>query len=566
MPCRDIAHRCQLRHRDAASERRAIIRAVRGLDTAHFDWEVVLSTKPQDDKTSTMERDTLVKSQEITLDPKAATTHESVQETNVIPFVDIAFHPDLRRVGDCFRLPREADAANSTIGRHAPEFHGEVNAAPINDPCISRNQCQVRYREDLHEFQIEKSIDARRPIEAFNKHGVFVGEITQSPRILPPGSYIAIGDRILLRLSLRMPSPTTLGMIGISDGIAIVRRMVESVADMPGSVLVTGETGVGKELVAQAIHQKSNRAAKPFKAISCPELPETLVEAELFGHVRNAFTGAREMRLGLLRAAEDGTAFLDEVAELSLLVQAKLLRTLQEQMVRPVGSESGVQIAARFLFATHRDLADMVAKGQFRNDLYRRIEAPHVHVPPLRERSEDIPILFARFLCEHPRSVAVGLVKDVSRDSPPVPMHHVQNLLARPWPGNVRSVQRHVAQLVFQTALHGRFSAPSEEPVTPPVSLAPPAELPDEAMARRIRETLESNDYNHKRTAIALGIARSTLIRWMATFGLRSGASLEVDEIRAALASTISIREAARLLGVSERALRLRITELRMMQ
>lgn len=222
-------------------------------------------------------------------------------------------------------------------------------------------------------------------------------------------------------------------LLGVSSVIENVRNTVAIVAPSELSILITGETGVGKEIVARMIHRQSLRREGPLIYVNCAALPESIVESELFGHVRGAFTGAISERMGKFQLAKGGTIFLDEVGELSLAVQAKLLRVLQEGEVQRVGSDSLIKVDVRVVAATNRDLGKEVSEGKFRADLFHRLNVFPLHVPPLRERREDIPILVSYY----------GDVFQRRFNSPPLRLNkEAQDLLIEyPWPGNVRELK-----------------------------------------------------------------------------------------------------------------------------
>jgi two-component system response regulator PilR (NtrC family) len=221
-------------------------------------------------------------------------------------------------------------------------------------------------------------------------------------------------------------------LIGKSPAMERLRHLIERLADSPSSVLVTGESGTGKELVARALHRRSGRRDAPFLVVNCGALPEPLMESELFGHEKGAFTGATRSQEGLFRAAHGGTLFLDEVGELPLALQVKLLRVLQEKKVRPVGGAREVEVDVRVVAATNVDVEAAVAEGSFRQDLFYRLDVLRLRIPPLRERREDIPVLAAYFLRKH--GLATGKPLELRPSA-------LRFLLDHAFPGNVRELE-----------------------------------------------------------------------------------------------------------------------------
>ncbi len=222
-------------------------------------------------------------------------------------------------------------------------------------------------------------------------------------------------------------------IIGSSLAMQRVYQLVRSVTNLNAAVLVTGESGTGKELIARAIHNLGSRASKPFVAVSCGAIPETLIEAELFGHEKGAFTGTVGAREGYFEQAADGTLFLDEIGDLSLFTQVKLLRVLQQMEFSRLGSSKLIPLRARLIFATHQDLAKLVAEGKFRQDLYYRINVMRIESPPLRERPEDIPLI-ARHFMRHYAGVFQKPMEDIEREA-------LEALQSNSWPGNVRELE-----------------------------------------------------------------------------------------------------------------------------
>ena len=291
--------------------------------------------------------------------------------------------------------------------------------------------------------------------------------------------------------------------------------LLTKIALSDASVLITGESGTGKELVARALHAHGPLAAGPFVAVNCAAMPEALLESELFGHARGAFTDAKTAKAGLFQRATGGTLFLDEIGELPLGLQPKLLRALQERTVRPVGSTAELPFDARLVCATNRDLERMLAEHRFREDLYFRLDVLHVEVPPLRARGGDIMILAQRFL----ERVAARLDKPIRGFSPDA----AEKLLAYAWPGNVRELQNTIERSVtlasFEPRHDGRSSREKSTrrrlPATAGTSDDAPAVLVtlEELESRYVRRVLAAVTGNKSAAARILGVERKTLYR-----------------------------------------------------
>jgi len=231
------------------------------------------------------------------------------------------------------------------------------------------------------------------------------------------------------------------GVVGQDPAIQEVIRMVRKVAPSNSTVLIQGDSGTGKELVARAIHRNSPRAERPFVAINCSAIPDTLIENELFGHERGAFTGATERKIGLFESANGSTLFLDEIADLPQGLQAKILRVLQEKEIRRVGGNESFRVDVRLVTATNKNLAEEVAEGRFREDLYYRVNVVTITVPPLRERQGDIPLLANHALAKFGH-LAEGRVKEISREA-------MEILLDYSWPGNVRQLESAIERAIL---------------------------------------------------------------------------------------------------------------------
>jgi two-component system response regulator HydG len=301
-------------------------------------------------------------------------------------------------------------------------------------------------------------------------------------------------------------------LVGKSPIMNQVYQLVERVAAVSSPALILGETGTGKELVARAIHSRSPRAAQPFIAVNCAALPEALLESELFGHARGAFTGATQIRRGLFLEADGGTLLLDEIGDMPLGLQAKLLRILESGEIRSVGSDSTRRIDVRVLAATHRVLEHLVEDGRFRGDLYFRLKVIPVRLPPLRDRREDIPLLVEHFVALSRKRIANARVESLSAKA-------VGALMEYSWPGNVREVE-HVIENLMVTA-NGPIIEEAE--VRACLGSQAPAHPVDRAkkdlMSLRELEqlyiawVLERTEGNKTRAAEILGIDPSTLYR-----------------------------------------------------
>jgi two-component system response regulator HydG len=308
-------------------------------------------------------------------------------------------------------------------------------------------------------------------------------------------------------------------LIGESAAMKKMCDIIARVADTEATVLVSGESGTGKELVARALHARSSRASAPFVAINCAAMPESLLESELFGHVKGAFTDARAARPGLFARATGGTLFLDEIAEMPMGMQAKLLRALQERTVRPVGGDNEVAFDARLITATNRDLEEEVRERRFREDLFYRINVVHVAVPALRERENDVLLLAQAFL---QRSQAKGGGRVVGLKSPAL-----ERLSAYPWPGNVRELQNCIERAVALSQFDhiGLEDLPERISQFKPTRIAidginPSAVLPiDEVERRYICQVLEALGGNKASAARLLGMDRRTLYRKLERWG-----------------------------------------------
>jgi DNA-binding NtrC family response regulator len=308
------------------------------------------------------------------------------------------------------------------------------------------------------------------------------------------------------------------GLVGRSRAMRNLFQLLETVASTSSTVLITGETGTGKELAARAIHHNSSRRASRFVALNCSAIPETLLEAELFGHVRGAFTGAVGSRQGRLEQAHKGTLFLDEVATMSPALQAKLLRVLQEREFERVGDSHTVKIDVRIIAATHSDLSKMVAEASFREDLYYRLNVIPVQLPPLRERREDVPLLVQHFLQKLGTEQSPPRTVTMSQEA-------MRRLMAYAWPGNVRQLENVVERALAFSQGRPQIEVTdlgAEVQAMPSTADGSDAWFPDEGIDLErymegveltlIKRSLERTSGNKVRAARLLNLKRTTLI------------------------------------------------------
>jgi two-component system, NtrC family, response regulator AtoC len=332
-----------------------------------------------------------------------------------------------------------------------------------------------------------------------------------------------------------MPFAVDQALIGEHPAIVKLRALIERVASAEVTVLITGESGTGKEVVAQAIHMLSSRNDQPFVPVNCAAIPHDLLESEMFGHERGAFTGAAGSRHGLLTTANRGTIFLDEIGEMPRGLQAKLLRVLEDGVVRPVGADRATRVDVRVIAASNVDLADAVARGAFREDLFYRLQVVPIVIAPLRERRSDIPLLAGHFL-DRIRDRTPGREIAISREA-------MVALWSYDWPGNVRELENMVERLVIlcetpiiDTSMLPENLVAGTRPATPPVSV----KLSDggvnlnnlvrELEGRLINDALKQTGGNKQAAARMLGLKRTTFSAKLRRCGVIAPASLDDSE------------------------------------
>ncbi len=326
-------------------------------------------------------------------------------------------------------------------------------------------------------------------------------------------------DKLHLKRSSRTKPSTSIstpyGLMGKSDAMQKIFRAINKAAKTPATVLITGESGAGKELVARAIHYNSSRGSAPFVPVNCGGIPEGLLESELFGYVKGSFTGATDTRAGFFQTAEGGTIFLDEVSETSTQMQVKLLRVLQDKEIYMVGSTKAQKVDVRIIAATNKDLRKLVEKGEFREDLYFRLNVIAIDIPPLRERGDDILLLINHF--------ATKFAEEYSKPVPRFSDKALQSLRNYHWPGNVRELENVIQRLIVMT--EGEVIEVSDLPSLMRFSALRKTGLNRslaEVEAEHIRNVMASVKGNKTHAAKILGIDRKTLRSKLKRYSIES--------------------------------------------
>jgi len=389
----------------------------------------------------------------------------------------------------------------------------------------------------------ERRVDA--PVVMISGHG----NIESAVRAIKMGAFdfvekplslektvLAVGNAVRQRQleaenrALRADVDRRLTMVGESYVMGQLREQVAMAAPTNGRVLIFGENGTGKELVARSIHSLSRRRSGAFVEVNCAAIPEELIESELFGHVKGAFTGAVSDRRGKFEVADGGTLFLDEIGDMSVKTQAKVLRALQEQIVEPVGGTGSVKVDVRILAATNKDLPVEIRAGRFRDDLYFRLNVIPIFVPPLRDRESDIPLLAEHFIAE--------LAREYGRRPKRLDSGAAAGLRSYRWPGNVRELRNVIERLVIMvpgdTIALNDLAFLDGMPAAVPHDHAVPQESLHDARERFEREyilrALAAQQGNISRTAEVLGVERSNLYRKMRAFGIAPTRRAEGEE------------------------------------
>lgn len=423
--------------------------------------------------------------------------HTQLSETSPrqpLAFRDIVLEirPAAMAKARIFRLA----APRTTFGKH------DACDIVIDDPFVSREHCALIVDDQRLHLEDCKSTN-----------GTYVNGVRVERAILPSYGQFTIGKTAIIfsdRCALELPSggAPQRNIIGESSAMRAIFSLVERVAASLATVLLSGESGTGKEVVARLLHQQSPRAERPFVTINCGALPATLIEGLLFGHERGAFTGAIEQTAGLFEQAEGGSLFLDEIGEMPLELQAKLLRVLEERKVRRLGGKRDIPIDVRIIAATHRDLPQLVEEKQFREDLFYRIFVVPIFLPPLRDRPDDIPLLAAAFLDQS----SPGELR------PRLTPQALMRLRQHRWSGNVRELKNTIERSLL---ISGKPLLDADDLHFLPTSLADSDVALIVAEKTTIQRALERRSGNQTQAARDLGVARTTLIAKLKRFDLR---------------------------------------------
>jgi len=458
--------------------------------------------------------------------------------THLIVALSIVSHPVPKRVGQRLLLHALTEGRSVELSRNEPDFM-QLNgglAHPLADPFLSSRNPVVFSAGPEGSIRVEAREGSKASV---------AGEPLRGSRVLSAqevalGVPLELADRVVLLLHLASSQPRShadeLGMVGHSLGLQRVREGIEHVADLDVPVLIRGETGTGKELIAKALHlhQRSPRRDRPFISVNMGALPKELAAAELFGAVKGAYSGAVKDREGFFRAAQGGTLFLDEVGEAPAEVQVMLLRVLEEREMFPVGSTTAVPTDVRLITATDAHLEKLIQEGRFKEPLLHRLAGYELRVPPLRERREDIGPLFLHFAREQLEAIGEGhrLSPPDGQGEPWLPAEVASLLIRFPWPANIRQLRNKTRQIIIDNRgrsgglqldprLKEELAPPPARPVAatpdkppePEVKASPLRKL-SELPEQEILSVLETHGWEIKSAATHLGVARSSLQEW----------------------------------------------------
>jgi DNA-binding NtrC family response regulator len=358
-------------------------------------------------------------------------------------------------------------------------------------------------------LKLEQEVDHRKKAEVqLDKYRRQLEERVEKQNFELQQSRKAMAD---LRHNLKMGHRFR-NIIGKSDSMQEIYALIKDLTDVSATVLITGESGTGKELVAEALHYEGNRRDKPFVKVNCSALSESILESELFGHTKGAFTGADKDKIGRFQKAGDGTIFLDEIGDITPYFQKRLLRVLQEREFEQMGDTTTKKMKARVLAATNQDLLEKVSRGEFRRDLYYRLRVVELNLPPLRDRREDIPLLVRSFLKNFSNELGKEIT-DVSEEA-------LKEIIENPWPGNIRELKNTLENICILCKNHtitlGDLPADFGAPARPETSMG----IEDADTPQAILRALEEAKWNKTRAAGLLGISRRTLYRKLEEYNM----------------------------------------------
>ena len=483
-----------------------------------------------------------------------------------VPALTVLWHPDVSRVGDRVRLSALLDGHPVTVGRGAPGFQppGSPRPRPLEHPHLEGLALRVSPGEEHGGVRLAVAAGEEGVRVAGEPHGAVARTVSAAE--IDAGLVVELRDRVVLLLhqlaAAEQWEPLDHGLVGDSEGLVDVRREIRRVADLEIPVLLRGETGTGKELIARAIHRASRRREQPYQAVNLGAIPPTLAASELFGAAKGAYTGSTRPQPGYFAQAHHGTLFLDEIGEAPPEVQVMLLRVLERGEIQPLGVQETQQVDVRLLAATDLDLERASEEGDFRAPLLHRLAGYQIGVPPLRERREDFGRLFVTFLREELERVGETERLDPSALAGWLPTSIVARLARYEWPGNVRQLRNAVRQIVIgsrgsatvrigpqverllQEAVgrvgpgapdaaeagspEGRPSGPPPRRVRPRKAYRDPADVGGEELL----EALRRNRWTIKPTAEELGISRTSLYALIDRHpAIRKASELGRDEI-----------------------------------
>ncbi|MFL6194736.1 MAG: sigma 54-interacting transcriptional regulator [Thermoanaerobaculia bacterium] len=513
-------------------------------------------------------------------------------EPLLVPGLTILYHPELTRIGERVPLPGLVSSREEGLSRTEPAFAqpGGAVLRPLADPYVSRRPLRLAPGSRPGSVRLIQDESGTTVIADGEPLGA---EREFTPEEIENGVVLLLSNRVVLILSLLDPvSPAAalpdFGLVGQSAGMVLLRDEIRRVAGLDVPVLLRGETGTGKELVAHALHTAGPRSSRPYLAINMAAVPATLAASELFGAARGAFTGADRKRLGYLQRADGGTLFMDEVGETPAELQVLLLRALETGEIQPVGGDEPVRVDVRLIAATDADLEGAVSSGRFRAPLLHRLSGYEILVPPLRRRRDDFGRLFLHFLREELEEIGEARRLATPPEGRPwIPAALVARLAVHDWPGNVRQLRNVVRQMaiagvdagdegmlvpverLFQEA--ARAGLPDDTDATGVQPEAPAARpprrvyrRPEEVGEDEMLEALRKHRWRIQRAAEALGISRTSLYDLIEKSSrIRKAVDLGREEIEECYRRSGGDLDAmVEVLEVSRRGLQRRMTQL----